>query len=779
MADNAYGIETPPKVTRVRPQLSCIPCRQGKLKCNRAHPACDQCVKRSRESACNYVPPPPKDRGRKAKDMRGRIRHLEGLVVDLMNGKDPRALNLPGFSDPSSAARRLPTPEHASPDYHTSHDGPKTHSNSGDDEPLTASAFGALRISDAQTTYTGGSHWTAILHDIKEVKNLLENEDDDEEEPEKPEPEFDEEKPFRFSLVVGSPPPVSKKDLLRSLPPKAEVDRLVTLWYNSQDPTLTIHHIPTFQTEYRRFWSDPSSTPIMWISLIYGILSVASIYELRTVPESPTPEYSQKAMRASEKYRTHAASAAVIGEYAKPKPYTLEALMEIAAAEYLGGNGTATEVWLAFGVLIRLALRMGYHRDPSHYGNISPFHGEMRRRVWHLIYPLDVLFSFALGLPGTVRRFQSDTLPPRNLHDHDLSPDMEELPPERPVTEITPVSYSISKSRLIAVFAAAADASHAVTPSSYPEIMELDHRLKEAHALIPPALRMHSLNQSIADPPELIMNRFNLEMLYQKARCVLHRTYLVKAHDDPTYEHSRQACLEAALRLLELQSTIYYACQPGGQLKQVKWYFSSLTSHDFLLAAMLACLELNLENQKGTPPGAEEIATRDFAIKLFKVMENSSLIWDSYEANLIDSAEARRAAKAFRTILTKLRVKCPVLRAVSMVNQSSTEPFTGASIPMPSTATASSEPGATFMSSEPPLPVVDAPAGAYNAPNSDPLGDMLDMPPMNINWETWDKNVVTFDDMINEIQQWSIPPNLDASAFSEGYNNDTHFGYRV
>lgn len=68
---------------RARSQLSCKPCRTGKLKCNRSHdPACDQCIKRNREGQCVYLPPPTKQKP--TQNVKGRIRQLETLVVELM-----------------------------------------------------------------------------------------------------------------------------------------------------------------------------------------------------------------------------------------------------------------------------------------------------------------------------------------------------------------------------------------------------------------------------------------------------------------------------------------------------------------------------------------------------------------------------------------------------------------------------------------------------------------------------------------------------------------------
>ena len=72
------------KQKRARSQLSCTACRHGKLRCNRAAP-CDQCIKRSKESACSYLPPAAKVRA--PQDVKGRIQHLEQLVVDLMNSR--------------------------------------------------------------------------------------------------------------------------------------------------------------------------------------------------------------------------------------------------------------------------------------------------------------------------------------------------------------------------------------------------------------------------------------------------------------------------------------------------------------------------------------------------------------------------------------------------------------------------------------------------------------------------------------------------------------------
>lgn len=576
---------------------------------------------------------------------------------------------------------------------------------------------------------------------------MLESDEDDDEEEEDPvEPEPGEGP--RSILIVGSPPPVTRLDLLQNLPPRDEVERLVMNWRSAQDPATSLLHPPTFFNELARFWANPDEMSTMWISFLYGLLSLGSLYVLRT-ERTVSPQQTRAAMKQAKKFRSLAGSAAVLADFAKPKPHTPEALLVYASCEYLLGESSPTEVWHVFGSLVRCTLRMGYHRDPSHYGNISPFHGEMRRRVWHLIYRLEVQFSFALGLPCSVRGFQSDTRLPRNLHDEDLFVDMLDLPPERPETELTPVSYSIAKSKLLAVFAAAADASHAVTPPTYSEIMDLDQRLGEAYASVPPAMQLKPLDQSVNDPPELIMNQFDMELCYQMARCVLHRTYLVKAHSDSRYDHSREACLESAMTLLQLQSTIYLACQPGGKLSSVRWYFSSLTNHDFLLAAMVVCLEMNLRHEALIRDPQVAVQGRYTCKELFNAMEKSNKIWESYEANLIDSADTKRAAKMFRTMLSRLKsggpsqcnthadggeasaTHCECFSAVPQIILMSPDSSIPTSHFQPAPVVPSNDPGTHYMPHHPASMV--PPRQPYGMTHHDQLGNMLDMP-LDINW---------------------------------------------
>ncbi|KAH7126972.1 hypothetical protein B0J11DRAFT_290772 [Dendryphion nanum] len=622
-------------ITRARPQLSCTPCRQGKLKCNREHPVCDQCEKRSRHDACLYIPPPVKNR--QVQNMRGRIRNLENLVVNLINQKAQE----PDSNDATSLG------EANAPTRVAQNEGSKVDKNNNNDGP-NIEALGRLRINNVGSEYVGAGHWSSLLKEIEEVKDSL---DDDEVFDETNDEEWDHFN-ARSTVTFGIPKPVSKAILLNEMPPKDEVDRLLPLWFNSADPLLFIIHAPTFQEEYKQFWKDPSNTPVMWIALLYSIMALGIIVGPRnpgmsahsTVYDSSGSLFDKNDRMSSavNKFQQLASSAMVLADIAKSQPYTLETMMTYGECEFLRRDDHHSKIFLLNGVMLRVALRMGYHRDPSNFPGVSPFQGEMRRRLWHVLNMMDTLISFAIGLPTLIRGIESDVRPARNLYDSDFSPDMTELPKERPTTELTPALYSIAKSRVCAVFAEAAELSQKVISPRHSHIMALNKRLGEARALIPEIMRVRPLEDCITDSPVLIMSRFNIEMLYQKTRVVLHRNYLTAGQTDLKFAESREICLDAALSILGYQKIIFEACQPGGQLNKVWWYMSSLNTYDFLLAAMILCLDLNF--LAATDPSSPRI------LELFGILKRTHGIWANHPQRF---KEAARGAEVLQRMLKK------------------------------------------------------------------------------------------------------------------------------
>lgn len=184
-----------------------------------------------------------------------------------------------------------------------------------------------------------------------------------------------------------------------------------------------------------------------------------------------------------EEFLFQAGQALVAGGYDKARQYSVEALVLYTTCKHLHSKEQETDTWLMIAVCARLALRMGYHRDPRHLGHFSPFEAEMRRRTFFTVEALDFLISFQAGLPSVLPEEVCDTEHPRNLFDSDFDEDCDALPPSRPMTEPTPMLYFRYKSRLGKILRRVFRFALAVKSPSYEEIIELDAQLRGIHSV--------------------------------------------------------------------------------------------------------------------------------------------------------------------------------------------------------------------------------------------------------------------------------------------------------
>jgi hypothetical protein len=204
----------------------------------------------------------------------------------------------------------------------------------------------------------------------------------------------------------------------------------------------------------------------------------------------------------------------ILADYTKPHKYLIETLIFHLFGDFSQTKDTDVSVWVLAGMTARLAMRMGYHRDSKMFLNITPFQGEMRRRLWTLVRQADVLFSFQVGLPSMLRSGDTDTDLPRNLYDEDFDEDSKELPPPRPNDEPTKISFLIAKSRLAFAFARVVEHTATLhTSSPYEEVMDIDNDLQRARDLIPERLCVRPTEDSHSDPISTILSRFHVSSL--------------------------------------------------------------------------------------------------------------------------------------------------------------------------------------------------------------------------------------------------------------------------
>lgn len=348
--------------------------------------------------------------------------------------------------------------------------------------------------------------------------------------------------------------------------------------------------------QYERFWQNPAGAPFPWIALLFSLMFISAKYQ-QSIEGSADPETPERV----HAFRERTIHCLVLGQYTKGGDYVLETLINYLAGEMLLSNSTEIGLWLVQGILVQLALSMGYHRDPSNFPNISTFAGEMRRRVWAVIVQLDLRLSSQMALPRLLKLQQYDTAEPRNLLDTDFNEATAELPPSRPESEVTPVLYSLAKSRIDKMSGLASDLINDTNEHPYAEILDLDRKLQEAEASLPPSFRWQPLRHSFMVPPQIVMHRVLLQLAIQRQTIWLHRKYLAPTYAQERYFYSQMACVKAAIKILEFQEIVDEETKRDGLLYPVRWMFkSSRLQAVFLLGVSILCYYVQLvESQPG------------------------------------------------------------------------------------------------------------------------------------------------------------------------------------
>lgn len=373
-------------------------------------------------------------------------------------------------------------------------------------------------------------------------------------------------------------------------------------------------------------------------------------------------------------YKSCASWALVRGKYMQPTLTTILAFMLYVESHFILNRAVQMPCYILSGVCLRLMLKMGLHRDPSKLPNISAFEGEMRRRMWNMALQVELLVSFHMGLPSMMQGIEADTTVPTNLLDEDFDEDTEELPPGRPSTDWTNMTYPMHKTQILRVFGQIARQAHALTPPAYSEVLRLDSLLQETWKEVPSFMKVRPLDECVGDAPVLLIQRFGLGALFNKCRCVLHRRYLAEPIPKREHDYSRQQCLQGAITLMRFQRIMWEATRPGHQLSSHRWFISSLAVHDYLLAAMI--LYLVIQNEHYGDPASQHNWTNEqmqapTKAELVDMLRRSHEIWLNVSET---TTEVRKTADTLAVMLSRLG--SPVNAPPSEISQPSPIPQT-------------------------------------------------------------------------------------------------------
>ncbi|PHH68324.1 hypothetical protein CDD82_651 [Ophiocordyceps australis] len=235
-----------------------------------------------------------------------------------------------------------------------------------------------------------------------------------------------------ITVFVDSMMPVRKR-MTDILPKKAVCDRLMASYFDTSETIYRILHFPTFREQYEVYW-DGKVQSDSFLSQLLAVLSVASRFETKS-----------KGLGHERIEGVHIPTACALVRIwldgLKGKQLvdmtTLQVELLLLHAQRMI-TPRAQDSWTQLGFIVRLAMTMGMHRDPSESEpRMTVFVGELRRRLWYTIVDMDLHMSLACNLPCLVRDGDYSCRPPRNLDDSELFEDMQELPPTKPIDQAT------------------------------------------------------------------------------------------------------------------------------------------------------------------------------------------------------------------------------------------------------------------------------------------------------------------------------------------------------
>lgn len=166
--------------------------------------------------------------------------------------------------------------------------------------------------------------------------------------------------------------------ILNLLPSRTSCDEVVQLYFEGFEKTMRILHYPSFMDEYRQFWDAGEAAVQQFPSLIPLLAVIVAV--INAWNEVSTPANARANSSGSLCNLVEAWMDSLTGR----KQLTMSALRTraILIIAYRMRASPPDEIWKATGNLVRYAMMAGLHRDPSEFPGVSPFEGELRRRLW-------------------------------------------------------------------------------------------------------------------------------------------------------------------------------------------------------------------------------------------------------------------------------------------------------------------------------------------------------------------------------------------------------------
>ncbi|EFX03967.1 c6 zinc finger domain containing protein [Grosmannia clavigera kw1407] len=374
---------------------SCVLCQQRKVRCDKNKP-CANCVKAQVE--CRVVPPqPPRRRKKKPheRELVERLRKYESLLSQHGVRFDPMSASAVAAAAAAAATARGASLDEVD-ELQNELVGLKTSPGSSGYKDYRAQDDGGLR--DSSDDDVEGS--TTIHHAFDSM--------------------FDNQHQDGFPFVVGG----TACRVTDSHPAGMQIFQLWQIYLTNVNPLLKVTHTPTLQAQIIEAGANVGRIPRALEALMFSIYFVAVT---SMSDEDVQATFSEDRTRLLARFHRASQQALInAGFMRSPDLAVLQAyfLYLLCVRQYVDPRS----LFCLIGIAVRIAQRLGLHRDGTHF-RLPPFEAEMRRRLWWQIVALDKRIAEITGSVVTaLSAGVTDTRFPLNINDSDLHQHAKEAP---------------------------------------------------------------------------------------------------------------------------------------------------------------------------------------------------------------------------------------------------------------------------------------------------------------------------------------------------------------
>jgi hypothetical protein len=318
------------------------------------------------------------------------------------------------------------------------------------------------------------------------------------------------------------------------LPPREIADRLVEGYLGTSELIYRVLHLPSFRRDYEALWrseSSPDATFLVQLKLILAIGAVTYDDEFTLRPSAARWVYEGHAWSSAPDFKSRLSIRSMQTN-----------ILLVIAREITGTSAGMS--WISAGSLVRMAIYMGYHRDPSRLPKNTLYAVEMRRRLWNTVLEIALASSMDSGGPPLLSLDDFDTEPPGNFNDEQL---LTEGALTKPENEFTRISVARALRKTLPIRLAIAKYLNDIgSRCMYDEMLRLDTEFRVAYK----SLR-HDLQRSYpTDGPVPSSHELNFtDFIMSRYLSALHMPFIVPSLNETPYAYSRKVLLECALRI--------------------------------------------------------------------------------------------------------------------------------------------------------------------------------------------------------------------------------------